>query len=81
MKMKMLLVGSALVGVLVTSGSGAAFTRFDHASSTEAVRPSMTVAHKPRTTQIVDVDYQLSDQERTLLAFMRLKTDAERNGR
>jgi hypothetical protein len=79
--MKMLLVGSAFVGVLMTSGSDATVTQFDHSSSMKVARPSAAIAHKTRKTQIVDVDYRLSDQELSLIAFLRLKTEAERSTR
>jgi hypothetical protein len=79
--MNMLLVRLAFAGALVIVGSGASAARFDLPARPEAAKPSVAIAGKSRVIQVVDVDYQLSDQERTLLAFVRLKAEAERNSR
>jgi len=79
--MKMFLVRLAFAGALVIAGSDASVARFGHSPTTQTVRPSIAIAARPRTIQIVDVDSQLSEQERSLLAFVRLKADAERRAR
>jgi hypothetical protein len=79
--MKMFLVRLAFAGAFVIAGSDASVARFSHPPSTQTVRPSAGVAARPRTIQVVDVDCRLSDQERSLLAFVRLKADAERRAR
>jgi len=62
------------IGALVTSSSSAAVTPFDQPKPGQSFA---AVAVKHRATQVVDTDYQLSDQERLLLAFSRLKANAE----
>ena len=81
--MKMFLVGFAFVGTLVTGSSGGPVTRNDTAADMETARPFVSVpyAEKTRATQVVDAEYQLTDQERVVIAFLRLKADAERDAR
>ena len=81
--MKMFLVGFAFIGTLVTGSSGAPVTGQDHSASTETAPPIANVSYseKPRATRIVDTEYQLTDQERVVIAFLRLKADAERDAR
>ncbi len=79
--MKMLLVRLAFAGAFVIVGSNASAAQFDRPSKTDAAKPAVAIAGKSRATQIVDADYQLSDQERILIAFLRLRTNAERNAR
>jgi hypothetical protein len=80
--MKMFLVGFAFVGTLVTGSSGAPVIGQDHSASTETP-PTANVSYteKPRATRVVDAEYQLTDQERVVIAFLRLKADAERDAR
>ena len=79
--MKMFLMRLAFAGAFVIVGSNASAAQFDRPARTEAAKPSVAIAGKSRTTQIVEADYQLSDQERILIAFLRLRTNAERNAR
>jgi hypothetical protein len=76
--MKMLLAPVALAGTLMTMGSGV--PAVDHAQNADAQQPLIAVSHVTAThmTRIVDVEYQLSDQQRALIAYWRLKMDAER---
>ena len=78
--MKMILVRFAFAGALVIVGSNASAAELDHPAKLEAAKPIVAVAVK-HTTQIVDAEYQLSEQERTVLAFLRLKANAERDAR
>jgi hypothetical protein len=79
--MKMLLLQFAVVGALMTSSAHTSATGFDHPESVKATQPFVAVAGKTRKMRIVDGDYRFSDQELTLIAFVRLKADAERGTR
>ena len=79
--MKMFLMRLAFAGAFVIVGSNASAAQFDRPARTDAAKPAVAIAGKSRAPQIVDVDYQLSDQERTLLAFLRLKANAEQSAR
>jgi len=79
--MKMLLMRLAFAGAFVIVGSNASAAQFDRPAKMEVAKPAVAIADKSRATQIVDMDYQLSDQERTLLAFLRLKANAEQSAR
>ena len=81
--MKMFLVGFAFAGTLVTGISGAPVERPDNSAKMETDRPvaSDSYAESARATRIVDADYQLTDQERVVIAFLRLKADTERDAR
>ncbi len=79
--MKMILVRFAFAGALVIVGSNASAAQLDRPAKVETAKPLVAIAVKSQTTQIVDADYQLSEQERTVLAFLRLKANAERDPR
>ena len=77
--MKMTLVPFAFVCALLTSSSGAAVTELNQPADAKLAKPVATVAVE--TQRVVDVDYQLSDQERFLIAYSRLKANTEQDGR
>ena len=77
----MRVVQFVFLGALVISSSSAAVTQFDQPASTKPAQTLAAVAVKAHATRIVDADYQLSDQERFLLAFSRLRANAEQGSR
>lgn len=77
--MKMTLVPFAFVCALLISSSGAAVTELDRSADVKPAKPVVAVAD--RTQRVVDVDYQLSDQERFLIAYSRLKANTEQGAR
>jgi hypothetical protein len=81
--MKMFLVGFAFAGTLVTGSSGNPVAQPDNYAKMEIERPvaSEPNAESARPTRIVNADYQLTDQERVVIAFLRLKADVERDAR
>jgi len=79
--MKMLLMRLAFAGAFVVVGSNASAAQFDRPARTDTAKPAVAVAEKSHAIRIVDVDYQLSEQERSLLAFLRLKANAEQSAR
>ena len=81
--MRMIFAPLAFLGALAVSSSSAAVTSFGPPASMPAAWPALIVADagKPRAAQIDGVDDQLSHEERTVIAFLSLKADAERNNR
>ena len=79
--MKTLLVRLAFAGAFVIGSSAASAIPLDHPAGKQLAQRAVAIADKSFTTRIVEADYQLSDQERTLLAFLRLKANAERDAR
>jgi len=78
--MKMFLVGFAFVGMLVASNSAMTADNTERVASVQPVQPIVAVASADKTPgmRIVDTDYQFSQQERMLIAFWQLQSDAER---
>lgn len=80
--MRMFLIRFGFASALITTGPGAPIAQDVSANLKASHRVAgVSYAEKTRATRVVDVDYQLTEQERIVIAFLRLKADAERNAR
>jgi hypothetical protein len=60
---------------------GGAVAQFDQSAKAAQPMPLVSYGGTARAMRVVDTRDQLSDQERALIGFLKLKAEAERNTR